>query len=87
MREGDQLVLALDDVRLQRVVVPWDGRSPRVLTKAYQRFKFTAQGGGHEVDPRQVEIFDGYGQVPIRKERASRVSRGAPSLLPLPKRY
>ena len=84
---SDQLVLSLDDVRLQRVVIPWGGQSPRVLTAAYVRFKLPAQGGGHEVDPRQVEMFAEFGRVPIRKEKAPRGrSRGAPSLLPLPRR-
>ena len=82
LREGEQLVLSLDDFRLQRVRVPWGGRSPRVLTAAYERFKLKAQGGGREVDIRQVEMFAEFGRVPVGKERAP--YRGAPSLRRLP---
>jgi len=87
LRKGEQLVLSLDDVRLQRVVVPWDGRSPRVLTKAYARYILKAQGGGREVDPRQFEMFEMFGRVPVREKRAPGLLTGAPSLRPLPKRY
>ncbi len=82
-RIGEQLELSLDDVRLQRVVVPWNGVSPRVLTRAYSRFILETQGGGHEVDPHQVEIFADAGRVPIRKKgRAAYL--GASSLRRLP---
>jgi len=42
-RTGDQLELALDDVRLQLVVEPWGGLSPRALTRGYERFNLKAQ--------------------------------------------
>jgi len=32
---GEQLELSLDDVRLKRIVVPWGGASPRVLTRGH----------------------------------------------------
>jgi len=42
-RIGEQLALRLDDVRLKRVVQePWNGVSPRELTKAFQTFKLSA---------------------------------------------
>ncbi len=40
-----QLELELDDVRQVRVKVPWDGRSPRVLTKAFEKFSLGAHPG------------------------------------------
>ena len=83
-RVGDQLVLSLDDVRVKRAVVPWDGQSPRVLTAAYQKYKLKPQGGGHEVDIRQVEMFAKFGRVPIQTERAPEIYSGAPSLRRLP---
>jgi len=82
-RIGEQLVLSLDDVRLKRVVVPWDGLSPRDLTRAGLRRILTAQDGGHEVDPRQVEMFARFGRAPIQKGRAPAYA-GAPSLRRLP---
>jgi len=84
-RDCVQLELALDDVRLQRVVLPWNGQSPRVLTAAYARFKLTAQGGGHEVDPRQFDLFAIPGGVTIPKKRGP-IYDGAPTLRRLPKR-
>ena len=41
-RIGEQYVLALDDVRLKRAVEPWEGTSPRALTKAAKMFKLSA---------------------------------------------
>jgi len=35
---GEQLLLALG--------MPWEGRSPRVLTRAFEEFSFTAEGMG-----------------------------------------
>ena len=86
-RVGEQLGLSLDDVRLKRRVELWGGVSPRVLTRSYNRFTLKAQGGGHGVDFRQVEMFRQFGRVPIRKKRNSAFG-GAPTLQPLPpKRY
>jgi len=84
-RVGDQFELTLDDVRLQRVVAPWNGQSPRVLTAAYARFKLKAQGGGHEVDPRQVEMFEVAGGDPFEEKRRAPYG-GASTLCPLPRR-
>lgn len=81
-RIGDQLTLALDDVRLQRVVEPWEGRSPRELTAAYERFILKAQAVKNMGDVYDGEQFDLW--LPAKK--APRVSRWAPSLLPLPRR-
>ena len=42
------------------VAVPWDGRSPRSLTKAYERFSLASEGTGR-VNPdapgEQLEMF------------------------------
>jgi len=40
---GEQLELVLDDVRS---VVVWGGQSPRVLTKAYEKFSLGAPPAG-----------------------------------------
>ncbi len=85
MRGGEQLVLSLDDVRLKRVVVPWGGRSPRVLTRAWERFSLEAQGGGREVDPRQVEMFARFGRAPVQTKSRPAYG-GAPTLRRLPER-
>ncbi len=85
-RIGDQLELSLDDVRLQRVVVPWSGSSPRVLTKAWKRFSLETQGGGHEVDLGQYEMFEKFGREPIQKKRVPGYLSGAPSLRSLPRK-
>jgi len=78
-RVGEQLVLSLDDVRLQRVVEPWDGRSPRVLTAAYERFTLKAQAA------KKRERFASCGQLELwpTEEEGPPVYRGAPLLLPL----
>ena len=49
---GDQLELALDD---RRVSIPWNGISPRLLTKCGKLFSLKAfpTGGLHVVDPAQ----------------------------------
>ncbi len=77
-RKGDQLVLSLDDVRVRRVVIPWDGRSPRALTRAARALIFEAQAGKrherHEIDRQQLDLF----------EKRGPSYAGAPSLLPLP---
>jgi len=33
-----------------QIELPWGGRSPRVLTKAYQRFTLTARGDAADLD-------------------------------------
>ena len=85
-RKGEQLVLSLDDVRLRRVVDPWDGQSPRVLTAAYKRFSFKTQGGGREVDLRQLILPGIFGKVPVITRSRSAPYGGAPTLRSLPKR-
>ncbi len=59
---------------------PWDGRSPRSLTKARLGFIFKAEPQKHErffVDPDQLDLF--------RETKPRRpLYGGAPSLLPLP---
>jgi len=63
---------------------PWNGRSPRVLTRVGLGLIFTARADGARVilDPRQLELF------PRRRQRKAyrrpAPSRTAPSLLPLP---
>jgi len=42
---GAQLELELHDVRKVLTPEPWDGQSPRVLTKAYARFSLGAHPG------------------------------------------
>ncbi len=42
-RATAQRELELGDLR---VVVPWQGQSPRVLTRSYLAFSFTAEGMG-----------------------------------------
>ncbi len=42
LSHGAQLELELDDVRGVRRVVPWDGRSPRVLTRSHELFSLGA---------------------------------------------
>ncbi len=82
---SDQLELALLDLRLKCSPNPWSGRSPRELTKGWIRCKLKAQGGGHEVDLRQLDFFVGPGGVPVSKKVGPSVS-AAPTLLPLPPR-
>ena len=43
LRVGDQYELVLDDVRS---VVPWEGKSPRELTRAFQTFSLGAHPPG-----------------------------------------
>ncbi len=81
MREGEQLDLFVSKgVVLARV--PWAGQSPRVLTASYRQFILKAQAVksvSDFVDPGQYDLW-------LPKKKAPRVNRGAPSLLPLPRR-
>ena len=78
-RVGDQLELALDDVRLQRRVAPWGGRSPRELTRAHRRFTLKAQAaksmGDVFRDVAQLALFELVEGPPLY--------RGAPLLFEL----
>ena len=79
--EQHQLKLLLDDVVVR---IPWEGRSPRELTRVQIDgiFKAGAAESVREfVDPAQLDLWR---QI----TKASRVpSLEAPSLLPLPKRW
>jgi len=74
---SDQLVLALDDVRLKRAVEPWGGRSPRELTRGYESFIFRRKAGksvSELVSGDQLELWPS-------DEEGPPVYRGAPLLL------
>ncbi len=63
--------------------VPWEGRSPRSLTRVAKALFLSHKAQKRErffVDPYQIDLF-GAGS-----ERLPRVSGGAPSLVPLPRR-
>ena len=58
---------------------PWQGSSPRALTRAAKALFLRPEpqnDDGYGIDPRQVDMW-----LPAKK--APRLSRGAPSLLPL----
>ncbi len=72
-----QLELALHDKRVQ---IPWEGRSPRGLTRAFERFNLTPQGAplyGRSGDCDQYDLW------PAIDKAAPHVWGGSPSLLPL----
>jgi len=72
-RVGDQLELALFDVRLK---LPWAGQSPRELTASYAQFILKAQAAKSTsdfVDPAQLEF-------PELRQNAPWVYQGAPLL-------
>jgi len=76
-RIGEQLVLSLDDVRLQRVSVPWSGVSPRVLTKGHEVVILKAQAAksmGDSVSADQGDLWPEWIKGPFYE--------GAPTLLP-----
>ena len=50
--DSDQCELALDDVRVAKTIVVWDGRSPRVLTKSFQKFSLAAHPPGGPIQKR-----------------------------------
>ncbi len=84
-RVGDQLVYEGDEWLSLGVghELPWGGRSPRALTRGYERFILKAQAAKSTSDfvgdPGQFDLW-----LPIKK--APREYLGAPSLLPLPRR-
>ncbi len=82
--EGDQLELALDDVRLRSSGRPWGGRSPRELTSAYKRFILQPRAeksvSDFVSDENQLDLW-----LAIKKAPRVLLYRGAPSLLPLPR--
>jgi len=77
--DGDQFELGLFAEE------PWEGRSPRVLTRGHLGLIFKPQGGealADRIDPCQVEMFP---RLERRRERTRRnVAPCAPTLLPLP---
>ena len=76
--EQRQLELALEDVRVR---VPWNGVSPRALTKASSALFLERKRQKHErffVDLNQYDLF--LAAIPGRLQYG-----GAPSLLPLPR--
>ena len=76
-RDSEQLELALFPG------VPWNGRSPRVLTRAQLGVIFTARAESHAVEmhPEQLMLFPVGGTG--KREKVPWVYQGAPSLLPL----
>ena len=76
---GDQL--SLFEGGLIFPGTPWDGRSPRALTRAWCGFIFKPRGAksvsDFTIDLAQVDMFPEDFESP-------RVYSGAPSLLPLP---
>jgi len=78
-REGDQFALDLFPG------VPWDGRSPRGLTRARSALslKRERQGHGVHLDPAQLDFFRRQSQATKRKRPPP--AEGASLLLPLKK--
>ena len=74
-----QLELALGDVRVR---IPWQGTSPRALTRAQISLSFERERQGHEVDPLQYDLFGGGVRGGHLGQRGFAYG-GAPSLLPL----
>ena len=60
--------------------IPWQGVSPRALTRGYNVVILTARAEGHEVDLNQGDLF----RDPWRRALDRRCPEGAPPLLPLP---
>ena len=78
---GEQLELF--EGGLVTVVLPWDGRSPRALTRVALSGIFKAQAGksvSDFVNPDQYDLFV------TRQKKAPWKYQGAPSLRPLPRR-
>ena len=78
-RVGDQLQLTLGDVVVR---VPWDGRSPRDLTRACLSGIFKPQG------EKSVSEFGGIIQYDLfgaPREEGRTLYEGAVPLLPLPR--
>ncbi len=79
---GEQLQLALEGEEILRI--PWEGRSPRALTRGSLSGIFETRGGksvSDFVDPAQVDLFEalGWKQGPFYE--------GALPLIPLPGRF
>ncbi len=77
--DSDQLELELNDAR---IVLPWGGRSPRALTRVVLSgiFKAQAEKKRERFDlTDQIDMFDPSTEAP-------RIYRGAPLLVPLPRR-
>jgi len=77
---GSQLELILC---MPELSVPWEGRSPRELTRGHDILIFRRKAGksvSEFVDPDQLELW------PELTEKAPSILEGAPSLLPLPRR-
>ncbi len=71
-----QLILELDDVRLR---IPWEGRSPRVLTRVARSLIFKAgavKKDDRNRDPTQLDLF-------LVPDKGPFVYEGAPLLLEL----
>ncbi len=84
-RAGEQLSLFTGRVMRELTVsVPWEGRSPRALTRVALSGIFKARAAKSMSEFVDVEQGDFW--LPIKK-RPRRSSPGAPSLLPLPKRW
>ena len=76
-RDGDQLELDLFPG------VPWNGRSPRALTRCRNGLYLRPEPPGHEVffDPEQLELWQA--DRPHRKRGPRRRAAGAPLLVDL----
>ena len=73
----------LDLFGYEAPAVPWNGQSPRALTKSARRFSFTARAGARVVmgDPSQLELF-------ARDNALERkCAESASTLIPLPRRW
>ncbi len=80
LRDGDQLRLDLFAAE------PWDGQSPRVLTRTFGRLFLRQKPPSHEVffvDPDQYDLWRPIGHPEEKAPPSS--SGGALSLLPLKK--
>ncbi len=77
---GEQLELFSDRVMREHTVrVPWEGLSPRALTRGFKWPILKTQGGKSCLTPRDTGQYDLW----LPEEKAPRIYRGAPFLLPL----